>query len=146
MTDEQIRELTDSLKEDVEAAEGYAIADEDDLSIAQDALASYQRLSLALKADTTKVDLMASHESAGCLFDALFALATLQRKLEEAVRHYEEAQQRPVKWRVVRIARDMLPDEYLVPDRERIDALANAARGNDSPPIIPGVIFERKRS
>lgn len=144
MTDEQIRELADSLKEDLEAVKGYVIEDKADLDLVQEALASCGRKYWDVQTEATATDIRADHERYACLYDALVALAVLRRTLQQAVRHYEEAQQRPVEWRVVRIAWDMLPDEYLVPDRERIDAVANAARGNPDPPIIPGVIFERK--
>jgi len=46
-------------------------------------------------------------------------------------------------WRVKRIAEDLLPSEYFVPDRARIDAEAKAWGGGEDPPVIPGVVFER---
>lgn len=46
-------------------------------------------------------------------------------------------------WYVERIAEDMLPDEYWIPDRARLDAIAKEAGASTEPPIVPGVIFKR---
>lgn len=46
-------------------------------------------------------------------------------------------------WVVDRIAADMLPAEWLVPDEKRIAAHARAWRGEDAP-VIPGVTFRRE--
>lgn len=46
-------------------------------------------------------------------------------------------------WEVKRIATDLLPDEYWIPDHEKIAAVAKAAGSGEEPPVIPGVVFER---
>ena len=46
-------------------------------------------------------------------------------------------------WEVKRIAPDLLPDEYWIPDQAHISAVAKAAGSSEEPPVIPGVVFER---
>ena len=46
-------------------------------------------------------------------------------------------------WEVKRIAPDLLPDEYWIPDQARISAVAKAAGSSEEPPVLPGVVFER---
>lgn len=46
-------------------------------------------------------------------------------------------------WRVLRIAEDMVPDEYWTIDLVKLGAIAKSAGGGDEPPIVPGVVFER---
>lgn len=46
-------------------------------------------------------------------------------------------------WRVEKIAADMLPREWLVPDEKRIAAHARACTREEGPEPIPGVVFRR---
>jgi hypothetical protein len=46
-------------------------------------------------------------------------------------------------WAVKRIAADLVPSDWLVPDVARIEALAKATPGDGPAPVVPGVIFER---
>jgi hypothetical protein len=46
-------------------------------------------------------------------------------------------------WEVKRIAPDLLPDEWWIPDAARIAAVAKDAGASEEPPVIPGVVFER---
>lgn len=51
----------------------------------------------------------------------------------------------PIPWTVKRTVRDMLPLEYLRIDEASIDAEADRqGRYCYDPPVIPGVVFERK--
>lgn len=47
-------------------------------------------------------------------------------------------------WAVKRIAEDLLPDEWWTPDVARIEALAKETPGDSDPPVVPGVVFERR--
>lgn len=46
-------------------------------------------------------------------------------------------------WVVERIAADLLPAEYFIPDEKRIAAEGRAHKG-DEPPVIPGVVWTRE--
>jgi hypothetical protein len=46
-------------------------------------------------------------------------------------------------WAVKRIAADLVPREWLVPDVARINALARETPGDADAPIVPGVVFEK---
>jgi hypothetical protein len=48
------------------------------------------------------------------------------------------------RWVVKRVAEDMLPDEWWTPDMAKIQDYAQAHGGGEDPPVIPGVVFERK--
>ena len=67
--------------------------------------------------------------------------------LEDALRlvceKRAEYHARAQRWRVKRIAEDLLPDAYWIPDMATIQEHALNHRGEEPPPSIPGVIFER---
>lgn len=44
-------------------------------------------------------------------------------------------------WKVKRVAQDLLPEAYKMPDHAKIEAFARAC-SPEKPPIIPGVVFE----
>jgi hypothetical protein len=46
-------------------------------------------------------------------------------------------------WAVKRIAADLVPRDWLVPDVARIEALAASTPGDGEAPVVPGVVFER---
>lgn len=46
-------------------------------------------------------------------------------------------------WIVKRIAADLIPPDWMVPDVARIEALARSTPGDADAPVVPGVIFER---
>jgi hypothetical protein len=48
-----------------------------------------------------------------------------------------------IKWVVAAVDVDALPREFLCPDMGKINAAAFAALGEDNPPVIPGVVFEK---
>lgn len=69
------------------------------------------------------------------LVEALTASTELAASPEQAARW---------RWVVKRIAKDLLPPEYLIPDEAAIKAVARAAGSGEEPPVIPGVVFERE--